>query len=226
MEKETLGLFLSSHPLKEVRAALRAHVECSIAALPDRKDNDWVTVGGVITEFRKIRTRKGDPMLFATLDDLEGQVEILVFNTAYDDNVDRLALDKVVIVRARIDKPSSDETKLVVQKVEAFEPTQQEVERAREVEAQGPAPPPQIHLCVAPEVPDTFLDDLRELVARFPGESELRLEVGARRLVLGPQWRVNDSSACRSDLVAMGVSIVDRDATGAAPERRAASVGE
>ena len=90
MEKETLGLFLSSHPLKEVRAALRLRVECSLAELDKKKDGEWVTVGGTITESKKIRTKKGDPMMFATLDDLEGSVEMLVFNSAYAANVDKI----------------------------------------------------------------------------------------------------------------------------------------
>src|SRR3954453_23395551 len=47
MEKEPLGLFLSSHPLKEVRAALRQKVECSVAELGGRRDGEWVTVGGL-----------------------------------------------------------------------------------------------------------------------------------------------------------------------------------
>ena len=72
MEKETLGLFLSSHPLKEVRPALRAKVDCTLAEVCDKKDGDWVTVGGMISECKKIRTKKGDMMMFATLDDLEG----------------------------------------------------------------------------------------------------------------------------------------------------------
>ena len=76
MEKETLGLFLSSHPLKEVRPALRAKTDCTLAELDDKKDGDWVTVGGMIAECKKIRTKKGDMMMFATLDDLEAQVEI------------------------------------------------------------------------------------------------------------------------------------------------------
>jgi DNA polymerase-3 subunit alpha len=49
-EKETLGLFLSSHPLKEVRHALRAKVDCSLADLAAKKDGEWVTVGGMIAE--------------------------------------------------------------------------------------------------------------------------------------------------------------------------------
>src|SRR5918997_2669194 len=117
-EKETLGLFLSSHPLKEVRAALRARVDCSLAELPQRGDGEWVTVGGMIAEYKRIRTKKGDPMLFATLDDLEGQVEMLVFNSSYAANADKVDLDKVVVVRGRVDHKEQGETKLVVQEAE------------------------------------------------------------------------------------------------------------
>ncbi len=92
-EKETLGLFLSSHPLKEVRAALRAKVDCSLADLREQRDGESVTVGGMVTECKRIRTRKGDPMMFATLDDLEGSVEMLVFNSAYAANAEKVETD-------------------------------------------------------------------------------------------------------------------------------------
>ncbi len=131
MEKETLGLFLSSHPLKEVRPALRARVEHTLAELADLKDGEWVTVGGMIAECKRIRTKKGDPMMFATLDDLEAQVEILIFNSAYGSNEAKLDTDKVVIVRGRVDHKEKGETKLVVQDVELFEPSAEEVERPR-----------------------------------------------------------------------------------------------
>ena len=131
-EKETLGLFLSSHPLKELRHALRAKVESSIADLGAKKDGEWVTVGGMIAECKRIRTKKGDPMMFATLDDLEGQVELLVFNSAYAANADKVDLDKIVIVRGRVDHKEAGETKLVAQEVTPFEPTDEEVSRAGE----------------------------------------------------------------------------------------------
>ena len=131
-EKETLGLFLSSHPLKEVRPALRARVDCSLADLAAKKDGEWVTVGGMIAECKRIRTKKGDPMMFATLDDLEGQVELLVFNSAYAANADKVDVDKIVIVRGRVDHKEEGETKLVAQEVEAFEPTAEEVAAAAE----------------------------------------------------------------------------------------------
>ena len=189
MEKETLGLFLSSHPLKEVRAALRARVECSLAELGGKRDGEWVTVGGMISEAKRIRTKKGEPMLFATLDDLEAQVEMLVFNSAYAANSDKVDVDKVVIVRGRVDHKEQGETKLVAQDVEVFDPTQEEVEAARAAVIPTGSPP-RVTLKVAPSIPASFLDDLKELASHNRGDHELAVLVGNRTLVLGDKYRV------------------------------------
>jgi DNA polymerase-3 subunit alpha len=201
-EKETLGLFLSSHPLKEVRHALRARVDCSLADLGSKKDGEWVTVGGMIAECKRIRTKKGDPMMFATLDDLEGQVELLVFNSAFEANADKVNVDKLVIVRGRVDHKEAGETKLVAQEVEPFDPSEEEVLRAAE-EAVTEAIVRRLTLHVGQGVPDTFLEDLKEVVGHHPGEQELLLAVGERRLLLGADFRVSGSNACRSELSAL-----------------------
>ncbi len=201
-EKETLGLFLSSHPLKEVRPALRARVDCSLADIGQKKDGDWVTVGGMISECKRIRTKKGEPMMFATLDDLEGQVELLVFNSAYAKNEDKVDVDRVVLVRGRVDHKEAGETKLVAQEVEAFEPTPEEVAAAAAQAAAGPVLK-RLTLHVSPGVPEAFLLDLREVVTHHPGDHELMLAVGERRLLLGDDFRVSANTACRSELGAL-----------------------
>ena len=198
-EKETLGLFLSSHPLKEVRHALRAKVDCSVADLAAKKDGEWVTVGGMIAECKRIRTKKGDPMMFATLDDLEGQTELLVFNSAYAANADKVDLDKIVIVRGRVDHKEAGETKLVAQEVTPFEPSEEEVARATEEAAREPLVE-RLTLHVSTGVPEGFLEELKEVVGHHPGDHELLLAVGERRLVLGGEFRVSATSACRSEL--------------------------
>ncbi len=195
-EKETLGLFLSSHPLKEVRPALRARVDCSLTELAAKKDGEWVTVGGMIAECKRIRTKKGDPMMFATLDDLEGQVELLVFNSSYAANADKVDVDKIVIVRGRVDHKEEGETKLVAQEVEAFEPSPEEVLRAAEQEPIVR----RLTIHVGLGVPESFLEDLREVVSHHPGDHELLLAVGDRQLLLGPDWRVSADGKCQAEL--------------------------
>jgi DNA polymerase III subunit alpha len=156
----------------------------------------------MIAECKRIRTKKGDPMMFATLDDLEGQVELLVFNSAYAANADKVDVDKLVIVRGRVDHKEAGETKLVAQEVEAFDPSEEEILRAAE-EAVTEAIVRRLTLHVSPGVPDTFLEELKEVVGHHPGEQELLLAVGERRLLLGIEYRVSGSTACRSELSAL-----------------------
>ena len=128
-EKEAIGLFISAHPLKEVGAALAAKVDCSLGALSARRDGDWVTVGGMITQAKRIRTKKGDPMMFATLDDLEGSVEIIVFGKALASHEEALGTDSIVLVRGRVDHKDKEKTCVIAQQVDRFEPTAEEVQR-------------------------------------------------------------------------------------------------
>src|SRR5688500_11524590 len=156
----------------------------------------------MIAECKRIRTKKGDPMMFATLDDLEGQVELLVFNSAYAANADKVDVDKLVIVRGRVDHKEAGETKLVAQEVEPFDPSEEEVLRAAEV-AVTEAIVRRLTLHVSPDVPDSFLEELKEVVGHHPGEHELQLAVGGRRLVLGAEFKISASNACQSELSAL-----------------------
>jgi len=196
-EKETLGLFLSSHPLKEVRPALRAKVECGLKDLADKNDGEWVTVGGMIAECKRIRTKKGELMMFATLDDLEGQVEMLVFNSAYASNADKIDMGKVLLVRGRVDHPERGATKLIAQEVEAFEPSDEEVEDARRQADVAPLRR-RIVLQVDEGADAAFLEDLKHVVCGARGDYELWLKVGQRTLVLGEEFRVSPN--CRHEL--------------------------
>ncbi|HEV2723516.1 MAG TPA: OB-fold nucleic acid binding domain-containing protein, partial [Thermoleophilaceae bacterium] len=143
--------------------------------------------------------RKGYPMMFATLDDLEGQVEMLVFNSAYAANAEKVDVDKVVIVKGRVDHKEQGEVKLVAQEVEAFEPTPEEVAAAAELAAVEP-PALRITVQVQPDVAETFLEDLKDLCRSFPGDHELELRVGPRRLLLGDTYRISACGACRAEL--------------------------
>ncbi len=205
VEKEAVGLFISAHPLKPLREALRARVDCSIADLPERRDKDWVTVGGIITEAKRIRTRNGDPMMFATLDDLEGAVEILVFGKALAEHEGVFEVDRVVVVRGRVDHKEAGKTCLVVQTAEPFDPSDEEIERARGAARKAAAAALPVHLRVsAAELPASAIDKLKDVLESFPGPAEFVLEMetssGLRRLRLGPSYRVAPTPMLRAEL--------------------------
>ncbi len=207
-EKESIGLFISAHPLKEVRAALNARVDCPLSDLAGRRDGDWVLVGGMITDTNKIRTKKGDPMMFATLDDLEDSVELLVFGNTLAAAGDVLAADSIVLVRGRVDHKDRDKTCIVVQQIERFEPTAEEVQAAREQEARRPVAPSALRLRLdATALAASVLPELKDLLAGFPGDCEVVIElstsVGDRRLKLGPEFRVAHSAGLHAELDAL-----------------------
>jgi len=200
MEKETLGTYLSSHPLAEVGPALRARVDCSLAQLGGKPDGAWVTVGGIVVDCKKIRTKSGNQMMFATLDDVEGQVEMLVFKADQAESAAVIQPDAIVLVRGRLDHKDRGETKLVVQEAQRFEPDEAEIAKA------GKLPPP-----ATPsgpfEVPidlarwsDELCDELKSIFEHHKGEAEVHLMVGGRRLKLGEGYRIKPSGMLRSEL--------------------------
>jgi DNA polymerase III subunit alpha len=208
-EKEAIGLFVSAHPLKPLRDVLRARVDCPISALGDRRDKDWVTVGGIITEAKRIRTRNGDPMMFATLDDLAGAVEILVFGKALAEHEAALAVDEVVIVKGRVDHKEAGKTCVVVQSAQTFAPSAEEIERARSEArtaartATAIAQPVRLRVDAA-DLSPSALDDLKQTIEDFPGPAEVLVEIntsaGTRRLRLGEEYRVQHTPTLRAEL--------------------------
>src|SRR4029450_6897846 len=138
----------------------------------------WVTAGGIITQAKKIRTKKGDPMMFATLDDLEGSIEILVFGKALAEYEGALGVDEVVLVRGRVDHKDAEKTCLVVQTAEPFRPTPDEVEAAREAPAKAPRGPVPVHVLLdATRLPASVIDELKHVLGNHAGDSEVVLDI-------------------------------------------------
>jgi DNA polymerase III subunit alpha len=202
LEKETLGTFLSAHPLGEVRDALRERVDCSLSDVGSKEDGAWVTVGGIVSECKRVRTRSGAYVMFATLDDLEGRVELFVRDAA-GDAADEIELDRVILVRGRVDHKGRGEMSLVVGEAEAFEPGEDEVAAAR-AKAQAREPDRIVLKVRAAEFGPRLVEELKSLFEAFPGKCEVQLEMetrdGMRRLRFGKEYSVTPSAALRAEL--------------------------
>jgi DNA polymerase-3 subunit alpha len=203
LEKETLGTFLSSHPLAEVKDALRARVDCPLSGLENKADGSIVTVGGIVTECKRIRTKRGDPMMFATLDDVEGHVEMLILGQVFADSGDEVAVDAVLVVRGRLDHKERGESKLLVQEVEVFQPSQDEVAKARAARDLGPV----VLKVNAAQFGASLVEELKTIFEHFPGDAEVELEMetrdGPRRLRFGHEYRVRPSAGLDAELDAL-----------------------
>ncbi len=179
LERETLGLYVSEHPLASIRAELRAKTDATIAELEKRRDGENVVVGGIVSEVRQLLTKRGEQMVFLRLDDVTGGIECVVFAGAYAAASELCAADRIVIVKGRVDHKEG-ETKLIAQEISAFE----SVRARREVRLR----------IDATRAPAGVVAELANLIRGYPGESPVLVDCvtsqGPLVLRLGPAYRV------------------------------------
>lgn len=129
MEKETLGVYISGHPLAEYKDVLENmtttldlqslnHIdEEAISSDIYLNDGARVQIGGIVVEHKRKATRNNNMMAFVTLEDLYGTVEIIVFPTVYKKYSKLLELDKTVIVDGKISLKEEEEPKIICDSV-------------------------------------------------------------------------------------------------------------
>jgi len=100
-EKELLGLYVSDHPLKEYSAYFRNSFK-NIKELAKEDVNQNRKIGGIITKIQKIFTRSGQSMVFATIEDLTGKIETLVFPKLLEESFDLWKEGSIVFAKGRI----------------------------------------------------------------------------------------------------------------------------
>lgn len=100
-ERDTLGLYLTGHPITRYEAELADLVSARIADLKPTENRD-VTVAGLVVGLRTLNTRNGGRMAFVTLDDRTGRLEIAVFSELYRDCRERLRKDALLVVEGPV----------------------------------------------------------------------------------------------------------------------------
>lgn len=116
MEKETLGFYLSHHPLEEYHDKLTEITNADSARLEDFSDKSHLILGGVINNIREKATKNGNKMAYFSLEDLSGTVEIIVFPKVFEDYREALRPENVVIVEGRLDA-MEDNIKLLAESI-------------------------------------------------------------------------------------------------------------
>ena len=201
-ERDSTGIYISAHPLREVRAAMARAADCGVGALQTRKDRERLTVGGIITKSSRVRTRNGDPMIRAVLEDQEGACDLIVFKTAVERLGDLLSEDRIVLVSGELDRKDEGRPTVLVRDVKEFAPSESEIEAAEEAAQQEAAG---ITVAVSGStVTGSVLDELKDLLASNPGRSPVTLSIqsesGSRLVQLGDGYRVQASDRLRREI--------------------------
>jgi DNA polymerase III subunit alpha len=104
MEKELLGVYVSSHPLQQMAVDLTGVITCTCGELGEAHVGRPVVLAGNVVRVNQISTKKGDRMAFVTLEDLQGQCDVVVFPRTWEESKELWVQDRIVLVRGKAEK--------------------------------------------------------------------------------------------------------------------------
>jgi DNA polymerase III subunit alpha len=119
-ERELLGLYVSDHPLSAYLPTLKKRITHTSSELSNAANREKVVVAGSIARFRPHLTKDGKNMGFVTLEDLEGNIELVVFPRVWDQYLELIQVDKVIYAEGRVDSASGD-PKVLVEKIKEIQ---------------------------------------------------------------------------------------------------------
>ncbi|MCB0076366.1 MAG: DNA polymerase III subunit alpha [Anaerolineales bacterium] len=143
-EKELLGVYLSDHPLQQVAEEVGRRVTCFCGEIGQEHVQQQVVIAGLLTSIRTITTKKGDPMAFIKLEDLQGTIEAVIFPRTYEQARELLVEDAILLVRGKVEE-RDDRYSLLADVVRLYEPNQEQDEEESLLspfQFQPSAPPP------------------------------------------------------------------------------------
>jgi DNA polymerase-3 subunit alpha len=165
-EKEALGLYMSGHPLDRFADELKAFGARRVADLAASEADVWV--GGIVSALRPLKTKKGDRMAVFMLDDVAGNVEVVVFPETFAKHGLLIEADAMLLVRGKLEK-DEESARIVATELMAVSTLK---ERTTTEVA--------IHLAVPPHGRNTF-EALAELLSRHRGDRRVSLELNVKR---------------------------------------------
>jgi DNA polymerase-3 subunit alpha len=119
-EKELLGLYLSDHPLGELAPAIGAFVNAYSGDLGEELDQQRVVIGGIVTGVRRVITKARATMAVATLEDMQGSVDVIVFPKVLELTEPAWQEEAILLVAGRVDH-KGEETVLLADSVWTWE---------------------------------------------------------------------------------------------------------
>ena len=195
-ERNMLGLYVSDHPLYGLEHVIAQNSSTSISALADDgavEDGAMVTIAGLITTLARKTTKKGDMWAIATVEDLEGSIDCLLFPSTYQTVATELAEDLVVSMKGRVD------TSKGMPELRVMEMTIPDT-------GGGPDGPVVISL-PSMRATTSVAEQLREVLEDNPGSSEVRVKLRepgrATLMQLDKRLSVTPSAALYASLKAL-----------------------
>lgn len=184
-EKENTGFYITGHPLDEFRASLKNLPTIEFIQHGGVKDKQVVRIGGMVTEAKRITTRKGDTMCFLTIEDYTERLEVTVFPRVFYVNTAVLVPDMPLIIQGRVDVDDDAGVKLLADKVWNLKEYKSEY-----------------YLKLSTTAADEVKQELKELIKKHAGDHTIYLHQGSWRK-LPAEYRLDDSEETMQALIAL-----------------------
>ncbi|MGY0217375.1 DNA polymerase III subunit alpha [Endozoicomonadaceae bacterium StTr2] len=180
-EKDTLGLYLTGHPIDEYEGEIRNFVRTRISSL--QPGRDAINIAGLIVGLRVMRNKRGDKMAFVTLDDRTGRIEVSLFADNYNQFQHLLTKDSLIVVEAEVSHDDYSGS------LRARARNVMSINEARARFSQG------IELLLTQEQCDKGISQrLESLLSEYRGESPVVIEYlrpdASARMKLGDNWKI------------------------------------
>ncbi|MFH1430367.1 MAG: DNA polymerase III subunit alpha [Candidatus Uhrbacteria bacterium] len=173
-EKELLGLYLSAHPFAASAEVFGAAI-APVVSLKQGGEREAVC-GGVITRVKRIVTKKGDPMLFAEVEDHTASIEVVVFPSVLAANPQVWMDETTVLVRGKLSEKDGTPKILVDRAVQVLPGRERDALEQFGIHQQGAAMARRrVVLALPPAFPQEQLQELRVMLLRSPGSIPVRL---------------------------------------------------
>ncbi len=163
-EKEMLGFYVTGHPLERYRRELKCYANLSTGTVARHPDQEEVVLGGLVSKLKYTVTKKNnEKMAIATIEDLEGQIDALVFPKTFQACGQYLAKDAIVFLKGTLDKKEQD-PKILVNEITPVSEVHRKFTRSVHVRL------------VAGGAAESVLKGVQEILHKHPGQVPVYLE--------------------------------------------------
>lgn len=123
-EKETVGFYITGHPLDDFREELKQVAYNQITTLNECGDGAAVRIGGLIKTKKELKSKKGDAMAFLTMEDTTGSVEVIAFPSVFSNCFHLLNEDNTIVVQGVLQKEEEGGFKILAEHIDSLEDAQ------------------------------------------------------------------------------------------------------
>jgi DNA polymerase III subunit alpha len=116
-EKEALGVHVSEHPLERPLSLLQPRTNANTQTINHNDNGKQVRLAGILSHLRTLTTKKGDPMAFGTLEDLDGKIDLVFFPRTWLACRDETKIDQVMLVTGKV-QVKDEQLTIIVDKVD------------------------------------------------------------------------------------------------------------